>query len=317
MESPSWSTIKYPSQGLQEGRVLCTAVWPVGTNNRKRPIPNLARRREATSLASPGVNSNTWWLSWGAISKQAHTSSPPLTLDNSRVVEGPAPLKKLCSRAQAMLGGEPDYLSLAGTSQPPTRAQAPFPPSEVTFHLPIARVLVQGLGHVEAPAPRHDCYPNHIAPAPHGSSCGGEPTGRHGPTRRHFRLSLAGYRGQRPGHQALACSEPQPRPGSRVGPRTTVANSTRWPITTKLDPVAAGLRLFHLAVAAAEEVFTASCDTVIIGSKEGFKDPSKFPLLHRLLEGLLAKSFGHCKYIPKSTDDPSPEVHLLPDSSEE
>ncbi|KAI3361283.1 hypothetical protein L3Q82_013468 [Scortum barcoo] len=42
--------------------------------------------------------------------KQAHTSSPPLTLGNSRVVEGPAPLKELGSRAQAMRGGEPDYL---------------------------------------------------------------------------------------------------------------------------------------------------------------------------------------------------------------
>ncbi|KAI3352379.1 hypothetical protein L3Q82_005345 [Scortum barcoo] len=42
--------------------------------------------------------------------KQAHTSPPPLTLGNSRVVEGPAPLKELGSRAQAMRGGEPDYL---------------------------------------------------------------------------------------------------------------------------------------------------------------------------------------------------------------
>ncbi|KAI3374152.1 hypothetical protein L3Q82_006007 [Scortum barcoo] len=39
--------------------------------------------------------------------KQAHTSSPPLTLGNSRVVEGPAPLKELGSRAQAMHGGLP------------------------------------------------------------------------------------------------------------------------------------------------------------------------------------------------------------------
>ncbi|KAI3365001.1 hypothetical protein L3Q82_001168 [Scortum barcoo] len=36
--------------------------------------------------------------------KQAHTSSPPLTLGNSRLVEGPAPLKELGSRAQAMHG---------------------------------------------------------------------------------------------------------------------------------------------------------------------------------------------------------------------
>ncbi|KAI3353607.1 hypothetical protein L3Q82_004812 [Scortum barcoo] len=63
---------------------------------------------------------------------QAHTSSPsPLTLGNSRVVEGPAPLKELGSRAQAMRG---EFWS---------------------------RDWV-----VEAPC--HDCYPNHIAPAPHG-----------------------------------------------------------------------------------------------------------------------------------------------------
>ncbi|KAI3363384.1 hypothetical protein L3Q82_012005 [Scortum barcoo] len=44
--------------------------------------------------------------------KQAHTSPPPLTLGNSRVVEGPAPLKELGSRAQAMRGG-------IGSSRPP------------------------------------------------------------------------------------------------------------------------------------------------------------------------------------------------------
>ncbi|KAI3354875.1 hypothetical protein L3Q82_004673 [Scortum barcoo] len=48
---------------------------------------------------SPGVNSNTWQLSWGAKQAHSHTSSPPLTLGNSRVVEGPAPLKELGSRA--------------------------------------------------------------------------------------------------------------------------------------------------------------------------------------------------------------------------
>ncbi|KAI3356424.1 hypothetical protein L3Q82_017641, partial [Scortum barcoo] len=62
-----------------------------------------ARRREAT-LSFTGVNSNTWRLSWGAISKPtpARRRSP---LGNSRVVEGPAPLKELGSRAQAMRGG--------------------------------------------------------------------------------------------------------------------------------------------------------------------------------------------------------------------
>ncbi|KAI3355934.1 hypothetical protein L3Q82_004480 [Scortum barcoo] len=89
MESPaSRSTIKYPSQGLQEGRVLCTAaVRPIGTNNSKRPIPNpkaqgsdpLVHRGELQHVAAE----------LGSY-EQAHTSSPPLTLGNSRVVEGPA-----------------------------------------------------------------------------------------------------------------------------------------------------------------------------------------------------------------------------------
>ena len=42
--------------------------------------------------------------------KQAHTSSPPLTVGNSRVEESPASLKDLGSRAQTVCGGETDYL---------------------------------------------------------------------------------------------------------------------------------------------------------------------------------------------------------------
>ncbi|KAI3370555.1 hypothetical protein L3Q82_007066 [Scortum barcoo] len=76
---------------------------PVGTNNSKRPIPNpkaqgsdpLVHRGELQHMAAE----------LGSY-KQAHTSSPPLTLGNTRVVEGPAPLEKLGSRAQAMLGGQ-------------------------------------------------------------------------------------------------------------------------------------------------------------------------------------------------------------------
>ncbi|KAI3354902.1 hypothetical protein L3Q82_004703 [Scortum barcoo] len=107
MESPVGALSRYPSQGLQEGRVLCTAVRPVCTNNSKRPIPDpkaqgsdpLVHRGELQHMAAE----------LGSY-KQAHTSPPPLTLGNSRVVEGPAPLKELGSRAQAMRGGEPDYL---------------------------------------------------------------------------------------------------------------------------------------------------------------------------------------------------------------
>ncbi|KAI3364945.1 hypothetical protein L3Q82_000943 [Scortum barcoo] len=66
-------------------------------------------------------------------------------------------------------------------------------------------------------APRHDCYPNHIAPAPHGPSLGGEPTGR----RAHVAISglaSAGSRGQRPSHQALACEAPNPGLAPGWGP---------------------------------------------------------------------------------------------------
>ncbi|KAI3365227.1 hypothetical protein L3Q82_010322, partial [Scortum barcoo] len=65
------------------------------------PQPEGAGKRPSRSH---GVNSNTWRLSWGAISKPT-PAWPPLTLGNSRVVEGPAPLKELGSRAQAMRGG--------------------------------------------------------------------------------------------------------------------------------------------------------------------------------------------------------------------
>ncbi|KAI3355877.1 hypothetical protein L3Q82_004426 [Scortum barcoo] len=124
MESPVGAPLSTP-QGLQEGRVLCTAVRPVGTNNSKRPIPNpkaqgsnpLVHRGELQHMAAE----------LGSY-KQAHTSlPPPLTLGNSRVVEGPAPLKELGSRAQANAWRRA-RLSLAGTSQPPCRrAQAPSP----------------------------------------------------------------------------------------------------------------------------------------------------------------------------------------------
>ncbi|KAI3363006.1 hypothetical protein L3Q82_011528 [Scortum barcoo] len=61
-------------------------------------------------------------------------------------------------------------------------------------------------------APRHDyCYPNHIAPAPHGPSCWvvSQPTG-------HF--------GAEPGRVPAtrrSPASPNPRPGSRVGPRVS------------------------------------------------------------------------------------------------
>ncbi|KAI3373103.1 hypothetical protein L3Q82_006435 [Scortum barcoo] len=88
-----------------------------------RDLSPTRRRREAT-LSFTGVNSNTWQAELGSY-KQAHTSSPPLTLGNSRVVEGPAPLKELGSRAQAMRGG-------IGSSRPPATTA-----TQTTLHRPL------------------------------------------------------------------------------------------------------------------------------------------------------------------------------------
>ncbi|KAI3375948.1 hypothetical protein L3Q82_016371 [Scortum barcoo] len=96
-EVPSQSTIKYPSQGLQEGRVLAretqTTARDLSPDLKAQGSDPLVHRGELQHMAAE----------LGSY-KQAHTSSPPLTLGNSRVVEGPAPLKELGSRAQAMRG---------------------------------------------------------------------------------------------------------------------------------------------------------------------------------------------------------------------
>lgn len=54
-----------------EGRVLCAAVRPIDTNDSKRPVPSL--KAQETMLLFTGVNSNTWWLGWGAMSKPVPT----------------------------------------------------------------------------------------------------------------------------------------------------------------------------------------------------------------------------------------------------
>ncbi|KAI3352506.1 hypothetical protein L3Q82_005458 [Scortum barcoo] len=109
MESPVGALLSStPPRDSKKAGYSVLLFGPVGTNNSKRPIPNpkaqgsdpLVHRSELQHMAAE----------LGSY-KQAHTSSPlpTLTLGNSRVVEGPAPLKELGSRAQAMRGGEPDY----------------------------------------------------------------------------------------------------------------------------------------------------------------------------------------------------------------
>ncbi|KAI3363579.1 hypothetical protein L3Q82_011590 [Scortum barcoo] len=86
----------------------------------------------------------------------------------------------------------------------------------MTFHVPMARVLVQGLG-CQGPQPR-------LPPKPHciGPSWTFRPPANLG-------LSLAGPRGQRPGHKALTC-EPQPRAWLQGGAPAELAieNLTRY-----------------------------------------------------------------------------------------
>ncbi|KAI3370869.1 hypothetical protein L3Q82_007386 [Scortum barcoo] len=99
--------------------LYCCSARSEAQTTARDPIPNPKAQEEAT-LSFTGVNSNTWRLSWGAISKPT-PATPPLTLgNNSRVVEGPAPLKELGSRAQAMRGG-------IGSSRPPPPRLLPKP----------------------------------------------------------------------------------------------------------------------------------------------------------------------------------------------
>ncbi|KAK3515858.1 hypothetical protein QTP70_034763 [Hemibagrus guttatus] len=97
---PSRSTFQHPSQGLQEGWVLHTAVRPISRNNSETPIPG------------PKEQGNNPLVYWGKLQhvaaelggyKQAHPSLTPLTMGHSREEEGPTSLKELGSRAQAIL----------------------------------------------------------------------------------------------------------------------------------------------------------------------------------------------------------------------
>ncbi len=72
--------------------------------------------------------------------KQTHTSPPPLTMGNSRVVESPSSLKECGSRTPAVRGGSSRNLSTSRT------ISGSFPASEVTFHVPRASFRVQGSG---------------------------------------------------------------------------------------------------------------------------------------------------------------------------
>ncbi|KAK3533518.1 hypothetical protein QTP70_023342, partial [Hemibagrus guttatus] len=88
---PSRSTFQHPSQGLQEGWVLHTAVRPLSRNNSETPIPG------------PKAQGNNPLIYRGKLQhmaaelggyKQAHPSPTPLTMGHSREEEGPTFLKE-------------------------------------------------------------------------------------------------------------------------------------------------------------------------------------------------------------------------------
>ncbi|KAK3555758.1 hypothetical protein QTP86_028953 [Hemibagrus guttatus] len=88
---PSRSTFQHPSQGLQEGWVLHTAIWPISRNNSETPIPG------------PKAQGNNPLVYRGKLQhmaaelrgyKQAHPSPTTLIMGHSRE-ESPTSLKEL------------------------------------------------------------------------------------------------------------------------------------------------------------------------------------------------------------------------------
>ncbi|KAK3511460.1 hypothetical protein QTP70_009016 [Hemibagrus guttatus] len=81
---PSRSTFQHPSQGLQEGWVLHTAIWPISRNNSETPIPG-PKAQGNNPLVYRGKLQHMAAELGGY--KQAHPSPTPLTM-------GPSPTGK-------------------------------------------------------------------------------------------------------------------------------------------------------------------------------------------------------------------------------
>ncbi|KAI3356613.1 hypothetical protein L3Q82_017820 [Scortum barcoo] len=127
MEFPvSRSTRHYQVPPLRDSKkawysTLYCCSARVGTNNSKRLIPNPKARREVTLFTLRGELQHMA----AELGTSPHQLATPLTLGNSRVVEGPAPLKELGSRAQAMLCMEyKRHLSTTSNSQTPNSTMA-------------------------------------------------------------------------------------------------------------------------------------------------------------------------------------------------
>ncbi|KAK3541577.1 hypothetical protein QTP86_032709, partial [Hemibagrus guttatus] len=96
---PSRSTFQHPSQGLQEGWVLHTAIRPISRNNSETPIPG-PKARGNNPLVYRGKLQHMAAELGGY--KQAHPSPTPLTMGHSREEESPISLKELALTHQGM-----------------------------------------------------------------------------------------------------------------------------------------------------------------------------------------------------------------------
>ncbi|KAI3373303.1 hypothetical protein L3Q82_006603 [Scortum barcoo] len=84
MESPVGALSSTPPRDSKKAGYSVLLFGPYAQTTARDPIPTTRRRREAT-LSFTGVNSNTWRLSWGAISKPtpAHAAAHPGQLQSS------------------------------------------------------------------------------------------------------------------------------------------------------------------------------------------------------------------------------------------
>ncbi|KAI3369255.1 hypothetical protein L3Q82_007507 [Scortum barcoo] len=126
MESPVGSTIKYPPRDSKKARSTLYCCSARRHKQQQETYPQPKGIKEAT-LSFTGVNSNTWRLSWGAISKPtpARSRSHPGQLQSSG---GSSPSQgagfqspKLCVEVSPTISRQ------VPLNLPHTQAQAPFP----------------------------------------------------------------------------------------------------------------------------------------------------------------------------------------------
>ncbi|KAI3362847.1 hypothetical protein L3Q82_001887 [Scortum barcoo] len=153
MESPVGALSSTPPRDSKKARHSVLLFGPYAQTTTARDLSPIPKAQGKRPSRSPGeLQHMTAVLGSYAQANPHQLAAQLLTLGNSRVVKGPAPLKELLgSRAQAMRGGEL-RLSLAGTSQPPARAQAPSPTARDDNPCPYCQSFGPGIGSPRPPA---------------------------------------------------------------------------------------------------------------------------------------------------------------------